>query len=428
MTAAFREPRLTEAEQALLNGDDGPAQALAMRVVVDLARACRAERLVRVSSAHVDGCLYHGEAGLEFAERLVRLGARVTIPTTLNVGSLDLLHPQLVRGRSSWRSSSRALMDAYVALGAHATWTCAPYQVGHRPERGEDVAWAESNAIVFANSVLGARTDRYGDFLDICAAVTGRAPYTGLHRAELRRGQVVLDLRSLPHELLRSDLSYPLIGHLAGRRAGRRVPVLVGLPPDTGEDRLKALGASAASSGGVALFHAVGLTPEAPTLADALHHAPAEETVTVTVEMLTAVLDELNSGAGDSVDAVSVGTPHFSAAEFAELHAIVARAGREFEIPFYVCTSRGILAQAEAAGDAEPLRRAGATIVVDTCTYVTPILAADAHTVMTNSGKWAHYAPVNLGVAVVMGSLETCVDVATRGGVTTRADDRWWTR
>lgn len=425
---AGRGPRLTDAEQAMLDGDDGPGRALAMRIVVTLARACRAERLVPVSSAHVDGCLFHGEAGLEFAERLVRLGARVAIPTTLNVGSLDLLHPQLVRGDAQWRASSRALMDAYRALGAEATWTCAPYQVGHRPALGEDVAWAESNAIVFANSVLGARTDRYGDFLDVCAAIAGRAPYAGLHRPELRRGQLVLDLRSLPGELLRSDLSYPLLGRLAGRRAGRRVPVLVGLPPDAGEDRLKALGASAASSGGVALFHAVGLTPEAPTLADALHHAPADETVTVTVELLTAVLDELNSGGGGSVDAVSVGTPHFSAAELAELSAIVARGGRQFEIPFYVCTSRGILAQAEAAGDVEPLRRAGATIVVDTCTYITPILDADVRTVMTNSGKWAHYAPANLGVAVVMGSLETCVDAATRGGATTRAGDRWWTR
>ncbi|MET9972821.1 aconitase X, partial [Streptomyces sp. NPDC006356] len=165
--------RLTPDEQAMLDGSAGEAVALAMRLVVGVARASGARTLLPVESVHVDGCLYHGPAGLDLAERLVELGGRVSVRTTLNVGSLDLLHPGLVRADAALTDGGQRLMDAYVALGCEPTWTCAPYQLSHRPAFGTHVAWAESNAIAFVNSVLGARTDRYGDFLDIAAALTG---------------------------------------------------------------------------------------------------------------------------------------------------------------------------------------------------------------------------------------------------------------
>ena len=162
---------LTAEDEAKLAGDHGPGVAMAMRIVVALARVSEATELIDIESAHIDGCLYHGQAGLDFAETLARLGARVAVPTTLNVSSLDLMHPGLVRLGADEAAAARRLMDAYVELGARPTWTCAPYQIDSRPEQGTDIAWAESNAIVFANSVLGARTARYGDFLDACAAV-----------------------------------------------------------------------------------------------------------------------------------------------------------------------------------------------------------------------------------------------------------------
>ena len=157
-------------------------------------------------------------------------------------------------------------MQAYVELGCQPTWTCAPYQLPARPALGTHVAWAESNAIVFANSVLGARTDRYGDFIDVCSAMTGLAPHAGLHTDQGRLASVVFDCTRLPEAVLRSELTYPLLGYLVGDRTGQHTPVLVGLPPGVTEDELKALGAAAASAGGVALFHVVGVTPEAPTL------------------------------------------------------------------------------------------------------------------------------------------------------------------
>src|SRR5215211_5994669 len=164
-----------------------------MGLIVRMAELAGAAELVDVSSAHVDGCLFHGQAGLDFAERLVHGGGAVRVPTTLNVSSLDLLHPDHYLGDQETARAARRLMDAYVAMGCRQTWTCAPYQLPERPRFGEHVAWAESNAIVFANSVLGARTARYGDFIDICAAITGRVPDAGLHRTERRRGRAVFD-------------------------------------------------------------------------------------------------------------------------------------------------------------------------------------------------------------------------------------------
>jgi DNA-binding GntR family transcriptional regulator len=268
--------RLTPVEQAMLDGSEGEGVALAMRIVTGLARVRGAEELVDVTGAHIDSCLYHGRAGLDFAEKLVDLGARVRVPTTLNVGSLDLLHPGTVRADAEHPellTAGRALMDAYVALGARTTFTCAPYQVDARPAVGEHVAWAESNAIVFANSVLGARTDRYGDFLDISAAITGRAPRAGFHLDEARRADFVLDVTAVAPERWHDEAWYAVLGYLLGRQARSRVAAIVGLPATTSEDDLKALGAAAASSGGVGIFHAVGVTPEAPMLESVLAHS-----------------------------------------------------------------------------------------------------------------------------------------------------------
>ncbi|HET6987262.1 MAG TPA: aconitase X catalytic domain-containing protein [Kribbella sp.] len=399
---------LTAEEEEMLGGQDGDGVALAMRVIVGQARISDAPRLVEITSAHVDSCLYHGQVSLDFAHRLVDLGAKVRVPTTLNVGSLDLLHPELVRDRDV-ATAGRELMSAYVALGCTPTFTCAPYQLPNRPGLGEHVAWAESNAIVFANSVLGARTDRYGDFLDVCAAITGRAPYAGLQTTEARRGTVVFDCRPLGR-FLQSDLAYPLLGHYVGSVVGAGIPVLVGIPAEVGEDELKAFGAAAASAGGVALFHAVGVTPEAPAEVDDL---PVRE---VDLAMLREVRRTLSTFSSGELDAVSVGTPHASYAECARLAELVG-SGPALKVPFYLSTGRATRARAAETGVLQVLEAAGVTVVVDTCTYVTSILAPGWKNVMTNSGKWAHYAPGNINVSAVLGSLDECVASARAGRV-----------
>lgn len=415
---------LADDDVAVLAGDAGPAAATAMRVVTALAAAVQAPRLIPVESAHIDSCLYHGVAGLDFAERLVDQGGEVGVPTTLNVGSIDLLHPGIVRGNEETMVNGRRLMEAYTALGARATWTCAPYQLPGRPEFGQDIAWAESNAIVFANSVLGARTDRYGDFLDIAAAIVGKVPYSGFHLTERRRGQVVFDVSGLPAELLADELLFPSLGILIGLESGSRVPVIDGVEA-ADEDQLKALGAAAASSGGIAMFHVVGVTPEARTLREALQGGEAEETTRVTVAGMRRARDLLSSTpATGRIDAVSLGTPHFSLTEITRFAGLIEGRRVADTVDLYVSTSRSILARATELGLVDVCTAAGARFVTDTCTYVTPVLRPEVHTVMTNSAKWAYYAPGNLGIDVVFGSLDECVESACRG-VVVRDDAHW---
>ncbi|MGW3409682.1 aconitase X [Streptomyces sp. NPDC000888] len=415
---------LSDEERAMARGEAGPAVAMAMRIVVGAARAADARSLLPIASAHIDSCLYHGQAGLDFAEKLVELGATTAVPATLNVGSLDLLHPGLARPAPDDQQGARRLMDAYTKLGCRPTWTCAPYQLDHRPAAGTHVAWAESNAIAFVNSVLGARTDRYGDFLDICAAVTGRVPAAGLHLDAHRRARIVLDCRPLPRRLLEDDSAWGALGVVVGRLAGTTVPALLGLPDTTTEDQLKAFGAAAASAGGVALFHAVGITPEAPTLSQALGGTTDQETHLITTDMLRAARDTLTTARHPQLDAVCLGTPHFSLTEFAQLAALLTDDTRFSRTRVYVATSRSVLKAAREHGYAQLVEAAGATVVTDTCTYVTPVLEPDARHVMTNSGKWAWYAPANIGVDVTLGSLAECVASAREGEV--RRDDRLW--
>lgn len=410
--------RLDERDRALLAGEAGEAARLAMRILVRMAEVMGAREMLDITSAHIDGCLYHGEAGLAFAERLAGLGGRVVVPTTLNAGSLDFLHWEAAGVPREWAAKARRVAAAYLAMGARATWTCAPYQAQVRPAFGEQIAWAESNAIVFANSVLGARTNRYGDFIDISAALTGRVPKAGLHLEENRRGQVVYYLDHLPERLLRDDSFFGVLGYYLGVQAGDRIPVLVGLPPGTTEDQLKALGAAAASSGSVALFHAVGLTPEAPTLQAALHGRPPEEEVRVDPADLRAARDALSTAPdGSAVDLVALGSPHFSYEEFQRLLPLVAGRRVADSVTFIVCTGRHAYDRLAAEGGLATLEAAGIQVMVDTCVVLTPLPRAGLRTMMTNSAKFAHYGPGRIGLEVIYAGLEDCVNSAVAGRV-----------
>ncbi len=400
-----------------------------MRLVVRTAEILGAERLIPITGAHVDSCLYHGEATVDFAERLIDGGAQVTVPTTLNVGGIDLLHPELWRGDPVAAGRGRLLMDHYRMLGCKPTYTCAPYQLADgRPSFGEQVAWAESNAIVFCNSVVGARTERYGDFTDIACAITGRVPDAGLHRTDARRAVLVLRLGpDVPAALMRDDSLYPVLGIVLGRRAGSRVAAIDGLPPGLSEDRLKALGAAAASSGAVAMFHAVGSTPEAPTLDAALQGRDAEEVVDIGMAELRAARDDLTTADGGAdpgtpIGIVSLGTPHASLAELRAVERELAGARPAPGVELLVSTARTLLEDAEEDGLAGRLRSLGVELLVDTCSYIAPILRPSPLPAMTDSGKWAYYAPGNIGVQVVFGSLRECVRSAVEGRVWRDAD------
>jgi len=415
---------LEDRDRRVLRGRDGRARQLALEIVVEMAKAVGARQLIDIESAHVDGCLAIGQVSADFPELLAANGGRVAVPTTLNVSAVDLLHPDLSERDADTRALAGRVTAAYAALGCQATWTCAPYLQADRPAFGSHIAWAESNAIVFANSVLGARTNRYGDFFDICAGLTGRVPLAGLHVSDERRARAVFRFRDVPARLLASETLYPVLGYLVGGLTGSMIPAVVGLPAQVSEDQFKAFGAAAASSGGVAMFHAVGLTPEATTLEAALAGRAPELEIDLTLEALVAARDQLGTRGRHPLSAVAVGTPHFSVSEFTELHRLLRGRPVNGAIRFYVSTGRQTLAQLAERGWAAELESLGVQIVTDTCTYVRPFFDFGGGTVMTNSAKWAYYAPMTVGVEVTFGSLAECVESAVAGEVAWD-DDLW---
>jgi predicted aconitase len=402
----------------MLSGEAGAGVALAMRLVVRAAEVTAATRLIPITRAHLDSCLYHGQASLDFVRRLAADGAGVAVPTSLNVGGLDLLHPDLWRGERVAAERGRELMAAYRSLGCLPTFTCAPYQLPQlRPRLGEQVAWGESNAIAFCNSVLGARTNRYGDFIDAACAVTGTVPEAGLHVTAERRAVIVLELgRDVPPALLDDDSFYPVLGLVIGRRAGSSVAAIVGLPPGLGEDRLKAIAAAGASSGSVALFHVIGSTPEAPSLEAALQAGEPELVAEIGMGELRAARSKLMTAEPVApLRAVSLGTPHASLPELRRIAELLDGSRRADGVELLVSTSRDLLAAADEEGIGERLRASGVELLVDTCSYIAPILRPGDGPVMTDSGKWAYYAPGNIGAEVVFGSTAECVASAVAG-------------
>lgn len=418
--------RLEARDRALLRGEEGAGARLAMSVVAEMAEVVGARGLLDITAAHIDSSLYQGPATLEFAERLAEGGARVRVPSTLNVAGVDVGGWREWDVPETWAEPARRQMEAYEAMGCEPTWTCAPYQTQPRPRRGEQVAWGESSAIVFANSVLGARTERYPDLLDICCAITGRAPASGLHLEENRGGEVLVDLTRVPERLAEESALYPVLGHWIGLRVGGRIPVLDGLRARPEEDDLKALGAAMASSGAVGLFHWVGLTPEASDRSAAFRGREPASRLRPDAAALRAARDELGSGLGeaDGLDLVVLGSPHFSLAEFAALARLVEGRRCHPGVRLLITTGRAVRTLAARAGYLDAVEAFGGELTVDTCILTTPMLPDGIRRLMTNSAKYAWYAPGLLDRAVAFGSLADCVESAVAGRVT-RDDGAW---
>jgi predicted aconitase len=408
----------------MLRGDHGPASKMAMSILVRMAEVSGATELLDIAGAHIDSTIYIGDAGLEFAERLASLGAKVIVPTTLNVSGLDEHHWQEWAVPSEWARQAQRQMVAYQSMGTIPTWTCAPYQTEMKPSFGQQIAWGESNAIVFANSVIGARTERYPDLFDICCAITGRAPAMGLHLTENRAGSLSLQLKNIPIKVQKSDDFYPVLGHWIGKIARDQIPVLSGIEIVPNEDQLKALGAAAASSGGVALFHIVGVTPEAPTLEAAFQGKNPQELIEITMDMLREARGELTHAENDELDMVVLGSPHFSLAEFKQLAPLVQGKKKNPKVKFLVTSSRAMTQLAERAGHLESLQAFGAQLTVDTCILASPMLPPEIRCLMTNSAKFAYYTPGLLGRKITFGSLQDCVASAVEGRII--RDDTLW--
>ena len=405
---------LSPSDRDILFGHSGPALQFAMELVVQAGRILKAPHLIPVTYAHIDACFYNGQAHIDFAQFMLDHGATFPIPAWTNNGVVSATHPHLYDGNPDTEmvEGARKLMRLYAALGCKPTWTCAPYQIPGGPTFGAHIVVGESNAVTYYNSVTGARTNKYGDYLDVACALIGKAPYAGLHTNAGRQAELRFDVSELPETWRSENVFHHLLGHHVGRVAGRRVPVITGLLLTTNTDDLKALSTAVASSGGVELWHGVGITPEAPHIESVFQQG---STYTLTRDDLVMAQAQLSTSRDGLLDMVALGTPHFSPTEFRAV--VEALDGRKCSIPFTITTSRFVWDYVISKGWDEILHKAGVTIVGDICSYYAPGINGMKGRVMTNSAKWAYYAPGMLPVEVCFGSLRECVESAIRGEV-----------
>jgi predicted aconitase len=409
---------LDEQERSWLAGVHGAAMQLAMRLVAAAAEATGATSFVPIEMAHINSCHYSGRLSLDFAEFLLAEGATLAVPTHTNASLISCSSPDLRPESEKPEAVAGALrvMQIYEELGCSSMWTCAPYQQPEgRPTFGQQIVGSESNAVGFFNSVLGARTNKYGDLLDISAAMVGRVPLTGLHTDEGRRATHLFDLQRLSDGAL-TDPNLPhLLGTVIGREVSSGVAVIVGLESLT-EDELKAIAAGAAASGGVDMFHVVGVTPEASTLDAATQGEACGHTTIVNDASLNVATSILNSANGDErLRAVCLGTPHFSIDEFLQTVAFLDGRRVDDRITMLITTSRSVAIELDLRGLSDVLADAGVSVVLDTCTYYPPRPTGIDGLTMTNSAKWAYYAQGMLDVPVAFDDLEKCVESAVQG-------------
>jgi predicted aconitase len=420
---------LTSEERAMLAGSEGPGVQKAMEIVVTLGRIYGAGKLVPVSSVQVSGVSYknRGDAGVAFLREWAGQGARVRVPTTLNPAGMALDGWQAQGIPEAFAKKQMEVIAAFAELGVTTTCTCTPYFVGYEPQFGQHLAWAESSAISFANSVLGARTNREGGPSALAAAIVGRTADYGLHLDANRKANFIVDVRCP----VRSIADYGALGYHVGQRLRRGTPFFknlaeplltleqdFGLPvyqsiglADPAVDRLKALGAAMAASGAVALYHVEGITPEARQR-DML--APGAETLVV--ESLAGAYAALNHPAdapSEVIDFVSIGCPHASLDEIRCVANIVA--GRRLKATLWVTTAGLTRQQASERNWVQAIEAAGGQVVADTCMVVAPVGELGFRTVATNAAKAAFYTPGHSGLAVRFGPLEQCIEAAITG-------------
>ena len=414
-----KELALDPDDRACLAGERGEGMRLAAQLVTALGRIYGAEKLVPVASVQVAGVSYRnlGAAGLEFLRDWAETGARVRVAAMLNPAGMDLVEWRRQGIPEEFGRQQMEVIDAYRRLGVAPACTCTPYLVGNVPGYGQHLAWSESSAVVFANSILGARTNREGGPSALAAAILGKTACYGLHLDEGRRATLVVDVNCS----LRDPADFGALGYMVGRIAGDGVPLLRLRrgPEDLGTQadllrspflpHLKALGAAMAASGAVGLFHIAGVTPEAREWGEDIIAPGAART---TIEDLTPALCELGMARGP-VDMVSIGCPHASLSELAEAAELLQ--GRRVTTALWITSARATLEEARRQGMLEPLERAGAKVMADTCLVVAPVRHLGYHAVATNSAKLATYAPGHCGLAPRFGPLGACLEAAVAG-------------
>ncbi|MDQ0322793.1 putative aconitase/putative aconitase with swiveling domain [Pararhizobium capsulatum DSM 1112] len=406
---------LTDTDRAMLEGQEGEAVVQAMRIICAMAAQQGATSLIDVIQGHIDGCIYASPANLTFAETMAKTGAQVRIPTTMNAISVDYSNWQRQGVPQTFGAPAARLADAYVRMGCRPTFTCSPYLLDSAPKQGDAIAWAESNAVVFANSVLGARTAKHPDFLDLCIALTGRAPKTGVYLDANRRAERVINV-DMPAAI--DDAFWPLIGYLAGKAAPDCIALFTGLLDGApSRNDLKALCAAFGTTSAAPMLHIEGVTPEA----DGAAIAGACSAKISRGDMIEA-WRTLNEGPED-IELVAIGSPHASLEECRALADALTQAlrgqPRRPDVTVIVTAGQQIIDDARRDGTLSRLQTAGVQILPDLCwcSISEPVFPTRTRAVMTNSAKYAHYGPGLSGRNVRFGSLASCVAAALTGKV-----------
>jgi len=380
-------------DERILCGEQGGTKQKMLELLVALGKVFGAERLVPITSAQVSGASYKtiGEYGLDW---LRSLNGRAVVPAVLNPIGMPRGRWEEMGVDTLFAEKQNSVVAAYERLGVQLECTCTPYYL-HQTRFGDHLAWSESSAVSYANSVIGARTNREGGPGALAAALVGKTPCYGLHLPENRRPSLVIDV-AMPNRKM-GIAEFGALGYRAGRLAGNRIPYFRGIRPDL--DQLKALGAAMAATGAVALYHVEGVTPEAQDPAE----LPASlEEISIEAAELEALFTDI------PVDAVAVGCPHCSPAELDELARLLT--GKIVTMPFYVFASQGVIDANRKTVDR--IEKSGARVFADTCMVVSPVME-QYQAIMVNSGKALAYVPDMCGAVARMGTIGDCVKVAT---------------
>lgn len=397
-------------QKAFLDGEHGDAGRMAMELIVRVGESFGATRLLPISSAHILG--HYGslhQAGIDFLETLAQGGGRCLVPTTVDPASVDFDNLERFRIPPEYAAKQARLGELIQDLGVIPSWSCTPYLSLNVPRFGQNIAWAESSAVAYANSVIGARTNRTPFGLDICAAITGVIPEFGLYLDENRVGSILFDVQS--DDL--SDLDYHTLGALVGSRSGTHIPVLQGVPGSVSNDQLKCFGAAAACAGAVALYHIRGVTPEA-CLRDPFDGREPLKVIPVRRKDLWEMEEKISTANQDQpVEMVTLGCPLLSLDELRSLHGKMLGRKTKKDVHFWVYLTRETYQLGRGLGLIEALEERGVWFSSGTCATISPVKVWGFSHVMTNSAKCALVVPSEHQVRISYRDTDGCILTAT---------------
>lgn len=407
--------QLSKFDREALEGVYGEATRISMKIIIRTAQMMGAKELMDISQAHID-CAWYGPGSLALGLRLRDWGGKFRVPTTLNSTTVDHRRWKALGIDNEQGQKSEELSQAFLDMGAKVSFTCAPYLLDGAPELGDNVAWGESNAVVYANSVLGARTLKNPNILECLIALTGRAPKAGVHFDENRLASVQVKVQLVCRP---DDAFWPILGYTIGALVTVNIPAITGLEDrNPTRDDLKAFSAAFATSSSAPMFHMVNTTPEAPTLEATCQDILTLKTIVVAQKDLEACWEEFNNGSTpQQVDLISLGNPHFSVGEIKELVLLCQGRAKHPNVAVIITCGRAQHQLAAQAGYVEELEKFGVQFLSDTCWCFVqePIIPKQIDVIMTNSGKYVHYGPGLTGKNFCFGSLSMCVEAACSG-------------